>query len=520
MFASKIFKNKVGLLLISIILMGISALDGVATPYFLGEVTNRVNNSDFEQLPVTLLIWGISLTCILLAMTADKWIYGQLIKRANTELKTHVLEQAYSSGGMKKSATTFSTAILSDIREIENNYLLCIKGIIYCILQSLITLGFLLYMNWKAGLIFIVLGALPTLVPKLTTEWVQKSTVDWQDSNREYVNAMEDGLAARVVVKRHNIEDIIFKRTSKFLKHLEAMYLMMRMKQSLVSNLISLLYIWMLVLSFYFSIKLVMNGEVSAGLLLTTSMAADRVTTPLISIAQFYNQMLTVQPILNNLYTDDDTNESSQQLHYKNDALITLEKATIQVGQQTLIDNFDLTIHKGDKILIRGASGSGKSTLLKILLGEKSISSGDIYYHSLFGGDIYDNLCIIDQNPYVFNDTLEFNLTLGKQIHEQTLYDILRRVELPHLANKQALSEKIGKNGRVLSNGEMKRLELARALIESKRMILVDEVLSGLDNERAEQVQRVIFDNFETIIDVEHHIGQEAMTKYNKIVEI
>lgn len=82
------------------------------------------------------------------------------------------------------------------------------------------------------------------------------------------------------------------------------------------------------------------------------------------------------------------------------------------------------------------------------------------------------------------------------------------------------MQEKVGKDGRLLSNGEIKRLELARLLIQSKIILLVDEVLSGLDEKHAQQVQRIIFENFDTIIDVEHHIAETALSYYNKVISI
>lgn len=518
MYFKKVYKGKYELLLLSTLMMAITALDGIASPYFLGAITNQVNAHNFTQLPATLLYWGLSLSLILAAGQMNVWFYGRLIQKFNIEMKSRVLERAYQRQGVQIASSHFQTTILSDIREVENNYLQAVRGIIYSLLQGILTLGFLLAINWKVGLIFIILGAFPTFVPQFTGRYLKESTKEWQAANHSYVGVLEDTLEARLLVTRSRVQSLIYERALAFLRRVERQYLLMKMKQSLVSNLISVLYIWTIVLSFYLSIRLVQSGNVSAGVLLTAYMSADRVTTPIISISQYYNAIQTSRPILEELYRKEE-NEGAPELVHTASRLISLEDVTLEAGGRPLLENFNLVIHKGERVLIRGASGSGKSTLLRAILGERLPNQGQIAYGEGIDS-IYEAIAVIDQTPFAFEDTLRFNLTLGRNYSDERLLEILKRVELSHLASVERLDERIGKHGRQLSGGEMKRLELARALLMGKEILIVDEVLSGLDEKRAYQIQQVIFDNFKTVIDVEHHISAAQRAAYDKIVEL
>ncbi|UPQ85521.1 ABC transporter ATP-binding protein/permease [Ignavigranum ruoffiae] len=520
-YIKEILKDKTKYLILNFIFMTISALDGVISPFFIGQITNFINERKFDRLYGSLLMWGFSVTFVIIALLMDNYYFGKIVEKTNIDLKTNIFENSYSFEGKQNHTTDFTTTILSDTKEIENNFLLSIKGIIYSILQSIITLSFLVYINWKVGLIFVVLGFIPTFVPSLTSKWLQNSTKDWQWSNRKYVKVLEDGLEGRSLIVRYQIKEYIFNHVKSFLKNLENKYLFMRIKQSISSKLINILYIWSIVFGFIICVDLVKKGQVNAGILLTAYMASDRVTTPLISIAHYYNQMLTTKPILENVLHEQPMNNNQKLNLIQTNNLIEIEDLSIIRNKHILFDNFNLNIEKGDKILIKGASGSGKSTLLKVILNEFIPQKGRISYNNtIFNNGIYNQVAIIDQNPFIFNDTLLFNLIWDKNISEEKIIDVLKKVGLGSLANHTDLHTEIGDGGRTLSNGEIKRLELARAILHQKNILLVDEVLSGLDLKRAEQINQVIFTYFDTIIDVEHHITPKDSLKYNKIINL
>ncbi|MGY3734013.1 ATP-binding cassette domain-containing protein [Lactococcus hircilactis] len=182
-----------------------------------------------------------------------------------------------------------------------------------------------------------------------------------------------------------------------------------------------------------------------------------------------------------------------------------------------MFKNFNKKIPFGSKVLVTGESGSGKSTLLKMISQEISMDYGEI--------SIVKNgkkieipmryIGFVSQEPFVFNGSIMYNLTLGRDYEEKILKDMLKKVNLEELN----LDYLIQNNGENLSGGQKIRLELARVLLRSKSIILVDEVTASLDKKNSKKIRDLIYSlNGVTIIEVAHHIDDES--RYDDIITI
>ena len=138
---------------------------------------------------------------------------------------------------------------------------------------------------------------------------------------------------------------------------------------------------------------------------------------------------------------------------------------------------------------VTGPSGSGKSTFLKMLCGDLEPSEGDVLINStrinnLTQSDIYTHLCIISQDPGLFNDTVRFNLLIASphaddDMLTEALYDC-------HLADwfsqlPLGFDTLLGPGGVPMSGGERQRFALTRALLRDTPVIAIDEGTSALD---------------------------------------
>lgn len=149
------------------------------------------------------------------------------------------------------------------------------------------------------------------------------------------------------------------------------------------------------------------------------------------------------------------------------------------------------TLSQGETLLITGASGTGKSTLSAALMGFASYK-GSL---TIGGAEVRDIEQLSDfitgtlQQGHIFNTTLRENLKIADaQASDARLVEILEAVELSEIS----LDEVLGEFGRKLSGGEAKRLSIARALLSSAPIMILDEPLEHLDFERALRVQESI----------------------------
>lgn len=518
----QLFAGTEKLVWLSVIFAFIAAFDGVIYPYFLGRFTDILTIGAYDQIWLIIILWGLSL----IGVTFGNLLYGYFLGRTrqsiNISLKDRVLKKAYKKGNEQVSSSEYINTILQDIKQVETQYVNSAIIIIYCVLQGLIALMLVLMTHWQVGIVFILLGFIPSSIPKLTEKWLKESTKNWQKENQKYTDALKDGLQARNLVKRYDATNNIFKRLKKILSVQEEAYFIMNFRQKVSQFGVNSLYYLTTLIGLAYGVYIVIQGQISVGELITIYMAADRVTSPLVSLFTYYSWMIGTEPLVAEMM--DEKVESDIPTLPKQtsscDYLIKLNNVSVGYEDKKVMSNVNMVIEEGDRILIKGPSGSGKSTLVRTIMNEIDKLSGDLLYGKKLEGEGTHHFAVVEQKPFLFNDTLKYNLTLGQEIEERKLVAVLNKVGLSHLANYESLNNVYGENHHQLSGGEMKRLEVARAWLYRKGILIVDEALSGLDSKTADQLNQVIINYPGTVLDIEHHIDSTVAARFNKKILI
>lgn len=169
-------------------------------------------------------------------------------------------------------------------------------------------------------------------------------------------------------------------------------------------------------------------------------------------------------------------------------------------GINKAISNINLSINKGDKILVTGPSGSGKSTLFKLL--NKQLSSKRVYINNIEINKISPNsirklITYIEQSEKLFTDNVNNNLLLGNDIDK----NILKITEIDKFNNKDLLFD-----ANELSGGEKSKIIIGRSLIIKNDVIIFDETMNQVDIKTERKIINGIFKNYpqKTIILISH----------------
>lgn len=152
-----------------------------------------------------------------------------------------------------------------------------------------------------------------------------------------------------------------------------------------------------------------------------------------------------------------------------------------------LLSGIQFTVPKGSLTVLAGPSGCGKTTLLRLLAGLLTPESGHITRA--------DALSYVPQEPHLYNATLFENITLFQQdCSEQAVRRALKALCLSEWAEAlpQGLMTPLGEGGQSLSQGQRKRLGLARALVQDRPLILLDEPTAALDERTAATIREVL----------------------------
>ncbi|HCT1276289.1 TPA: ABC transporter ATP-binding protein/permease [Staphylococcus aureus] len=207
--------------------------------------------------------------------------------------------------------------------------------------------------------------------------------------------------------------------------------------------------------------------------------------------------------------------EFLEQPNYNNEFLLKYEenqKPFIQLtdisfryddSDRLALNDLNLEIFKGDQIALVGPSGAGKSTLTHLIAGVYQPTIGTI---STNQRDL--NIGILSQQPYIFSASIKENITMFKDIENNTIEEVLDEVGLLDKVQSftKGINTIIGEGGEMLSGGQMRRIELCRLLVMKPDLVIFDEPATGLDIQTEHMIQNVLFQHFKdtTMIVIAH----------------
>ena len=183
------------------------------------------------------------------------------------------------------------------------------------------------------------------------------------------------------------------------------------------------------------------------------------------------------------------------------EAIIEIRNANIYQGDNLILQDVNLTVNKGEFVYLVGKTGTGKSSLLKTMYGELLLKEGDAtvagydlrqltwktvpYLRRTLGVVFQDFQLLTDRNV---NENLKFVLKAtgwkDEKLMDEKIADVLDKVYLKSKGFKMPFE---------LSGGEQQRIDIARALLNSPKLILADEPTGNLDPETSDEIMQLLF---------------------------
>lgn len=168
-------------------------------------------------------------------------------------------------------------------------------------------------------------------------------------------------------------------------------------------------------------------------------------------------------------------------------------------GREYALDDVSFSVPAGAWVALTGSSGSGKSTILSLMEKFVEPTSGRIWVDGIPLDHLDEphyrrQVGYIEQSCPLFSGTVRDNLLLGRDIDDEHCWEIIRQVGLGNVISDRegGLSAAVGESAYAFSGGERQRLAIARTLVGQPRMLLLDEITSGLDVLNRAQVMNVI----------------------------
>jgi len=285
------------------------------------------------------------------------------------------------------------------------------------------------------------------------------------------------------------------------------------------------IYLGVLILGGYLMYK----GNISVGTAIIIIQLSTHIVAPVKTSISLINQIKSVSLIANKIenileVSNDDFEEVRLKQFEK--AIEVKDLSFAYNDERKALDNINLTFEKNKKYAIVGESGCGKSTLIKLLMRyyndyDGSISIDDNDLKSIYSSDLYKNMSMIQQNVFMFDESIKENIKLFSNHSDETVLKTCERAGISGLISRlpNGINSLVGENGNKLSGGEKQRIAIARSLINDTKVLILDESTSALDNETAYNLESSLLalDDL-TLIVVTHKLIKNILINYDEII--
>jgi subfamily B ATP-binding cassette protein HlyB/CyaB len=427
---------------------------------------------------------------------------GDLIERISDALK------------LKQFFTNFFTSVLIDI------------------FISVYSLLILFYINWKLTLLVTGVMILFYIWFKFITPYLKQNERLRYIRKADFLSKIIEKIEGIQVIKSFGIEqnhsNIINAKVADFLK--------IQLKNGYIS-LVNSIVVALIVVTFSMLIVVMLTKSaietqiVTLGQIITYIALSGKIFSSLKSIL---NQNLILQEnevILKRFLDFDEDNIASNVSNsgitdFSIDHMIIRDLSFGYSTGKDVLKRISLTFSKGEKIKVEGKNGSGKSTLSKILTALYTPNAGDIIINdidsSFYGNDALKSKILLSTNEDIlFNDTIEENVCLGRDLPVFKLIRLAKELDFYDfiISKEEKQDFVINENGKNLSTGQRKKVILMRALMSEAEVIILDEVLSGIDKDSRSKIERFINQDPRSFIIISHEPINEITFSHKYKIE-
>ena len=451
----------------------------------------------------------------------------QIMSRYKNKVFQSILDRDYRDFSKEKSGK-FISVLTENMKKIEQDYLHQYFNISKNLSLMIFSLLAMFIGNWFLTLLVII----ASIIPMMISGFIGQKSASLQNSamiaDQKYLAKVKDILAGFLVIKSFNVKESICEDYSHESEKFDEINFI-KGKFDVLANVISQLSgMIVFLVAFGGGMYLVFNGHTTIGSVTAIVQLVNFVVMPLNEVGMGISKFREGQATLDAFEVKDVTEFQTGETKEYFDDVISFSNIDFSYPntEEKIFNHLSLKIQKGEKIAIVGMSGSGKSTLLNLLLRFYDVTSGhisidNIDLQAISAGSLYNLMTIVQQDVYIFDDTLRANITLNQFFTDEEIKQAVQQSGLESyvLENESGLQALCGENGSNLSGGQKQRLSIARALIRKTPILLLDEATSSLDNQVTTEIENSILDIQDlTALVVTHKLNENILKKYDRIL--
>lgn len=431
----------------------------------------------------------------------------------------------------RRSSSVYFSHMTNDADNIETSDVESRFVVMANIIQVVVVILVLAYVNFKMLLLALAVMLVFGTVTQLLGKLLEKPQTERSELLKDYTVYIREILSAFRLVKSNNLE----QRSFQEFDHKSSQVQWKGYEIDRISTMIT----WAMDTMIYGSLVgillfvswLTTRGIVSAGYIVLVINSLGNIMFPIFESLEKLTMIKGIQAVWKSMqdHLTQLTPLHEEQVDFhglKED--IRFHDVSFAYEEEPVLEALELHFEKGRKYLLIGPSGGGKSTVLRLLRKYVSPTEGVI---ELDGVDLEQlrteqylgHLANVEQQVFLFDATLRDNLTLYKEYTQEQIDRAIRQAGLEDFVHKlpDGLEQMIVENGKNVSGGEKARIAIARGLLQSADLILLDEAFAGLDDHVARKIEQELL-RLEgvTVIQVSHVIFHDTIDQYDKVYTI
>lgn len=356
-----------------------------------------------------------------------------------------------------------------------------------------------------------------------------------QESDGKTRSFMQETLANLLVVKSFGNES----RVTSDATELQTDNYRLNLKKNHISILSNLMFFVAMTAGYYFAMAWgaykIAVGLMSFGTLTAILQLVEQLQAPFRNLSsvmpQYYAMIASTERIMELLDLPEEKTpdrDFDRDEIFENACELCVDNVTFSYGEKVVLENVSFRLKKGEFAAVTGLSGAGKSTLLKLFLGIFEPENGEIYLLTKAGEKLKLDaktrslFAYVPQGNLILSGTIRENVCFGKENASEE--DIVRAVKAAGIWEEikklpDGLDTMLGEGGLGLSEGQVQRLAIARAVMYDAPILLLDECTSALDEQTEKEVLNNLIALDKTCLTVSHKAAAKECCGVNFYVE-
>lgn len=429
---------------------------------------------------------------------------GKISNNTQKGLYSHITHSEWMEHS-KHHSVNLLTRITNDVGTVTNTLTTTLPDIISFFVMLIAAFVTLLFLEPTMAVLAIIIFPICIFLGKFYGKKQKKVYIDIQDQEVKYRTFIQETLQNIVIVKAFTQEDNNLSRIEK-LQNKKLKLLLKRSKINALSNTFIQIGSWGGYFAvFYWGALNLSKGNNAFGTLTALLQLFGNIQGPFIMFAHSLPQLINSFAATERLMEIEKMTLENKEitLDYKQGQPVGIEFKNVNYSYKAnlpILKDINFKINEGDIVALVGPSGEGKTTLVRLLLSLIHPITGQIYISHCnkklkLNRDFRNFISYVPQGNTLFSGTIKDNISYGNS--ESTLYEI---EEVARLAQAfefidgldDKLSTVIGEKGIGLSEGQIQRITIARALLRNKPILILDEATSALDSETEVKVLQSI----------------------------